>query len=373
MDEPLIFDGGSAYGKIGLASELEPKMFISAVGHRRQKVMVGMGQKEAYVGDEAFSKCGILLIEYPIQHGLIENWHYMERIWHHAFYDEARRAPEAQPLMLLEHPFTPAAAREKTAQVMFETYEVPALFFTNPAVSSLRAVRATTGVVLCSGAQSTYSMAVKDGKGIMSSLVTLDIGGEDITSSMIKFLQQKFNQDYSNAIDTFSAIALREQISYVVLDYDESMKKSQHEVEVEHEFFGESKRFHHELFQFNEMMFKPELYGIETDGIHHMIRRSVNNCDASIRRELLNNIVLSGGNTMMRGLNARLVHELKSLAPEHAQHVRIESGADGFSPKFLPHIGASLLASSLQDWISKAEYDEVGPSIVHNKCPIGIL
>lgn len=70
-------------------------MFPNVVGRqRRPGIMVGMGQKDAYVGDEAHSKRGILTLKSPMHRGLISNWDEMERIFHHTYYNELCTAPE---------------------------------------------------------------------------------------------------------------------------------------------------------------------------------------------------------------------------------------------------------------------------------------
>ena len=122
-----------------------------------------------------------------------------------------------------------------------------------------------------------------------------------------------------------------------------------------------------ERFRTPEVLFQPSLVGKEAHGIHDCVFQTIMRCDVDIRRDLFASVVLSGGSTMFRGVGARMARELAALAPPKTKVGIVAPPGRRYSA----WIGGSILAylSTFQQmWISKAEYDKSGPTIVHRKC-----
>jgi len=373
---PVVIDNGSGNIKAGLSGDDAPKsVFPSVVAYPKyEAAMVSMGHKETLVGDAAQGMRGVMKLNYPIDHGIVNNWDDMEKIWQYTFTSELRVEPSEHPVMLTEAPANPKANREKMTQIMFETFNVPKLYISIQAVLSLYASGRTTGLVVDSGDGVTHTVPIYEGYALPHAVQRLDIAGRDLTQWMMKLLTERGEFRPVTTAEQEITRDIKEKLSYVALNFNEEKAAADAgelpDLEKTYQLpDGNVITIGSERFRCPEALFDPSMIGVEQLGAHQAAFQTIQDCDIDIRNDLYENIIVSGGTTMFEGLQERLQTEIQAKAPATVT-VEVEASEER---KYSVWVGGSILSSLstfAQMWITREEYDESGPGIVHKKCAV---
>lgn len=329
--------------------------------------MVGMMVTDYYVGHDALRRRGILQCKTPVTRGVVTNWDDLEKIWHHTFYNELNLQPQDHPVLVTEAPLTPKADREKMLLILFETFEVPSAYLCNAQVLALYAAGRTRGMVVDFGATQIAAVPIYDGVSIADCVACLDFGGAELTGYLMQLLTDR-GYYFQSSQDRIIADDIKEKLGYVALDYDVELATTEQEASYD----LPSEAVGSERFRCCEPLFLPSLMGLECPGVQTKIAEAASKCDVDVQEELFASVLLAGGSSLFPGLSERLAKELSALTNYPVNviaprcHVSSRTGV-----QYSTWVGGSTLAALplfRSTWLSRDEYDEEGPQLVHQRC-----
>ncbi|KAJ3116650.1 hypothetical protein HDU96_009103 [Phlyctochytrium bullatum] len=238
--------------------------------------MAGAVEGDTFIGKKAQELRGLLRIRYPMEHGIVTNWDDMERIWQHVYTEELKTLSEE-------------------------------------AVLALYASGRTTGIVLDSGDGVTHAVPVYEGFAMPHAIRRIDVAGRDVTESLQLQLRKAGHHLHTTAEKEIVRI-MKEKCCYVALNPSAEEKEAGARFDEYVLPDGKVIKLGPERFRAPEILFNPELIGLEYVGIHQVVVDSINKADMDLRKALFSNIVLSGGSTLCKGFGDRLLNEVKKLA-----------------------------------------------------------
>ncbi|KAM9206653.1 actin-like protein 7B [Dugong dugon] len=364
----LIIDLGSQYCKCGYGGEPRPTYFISSTVGKRcpEAAHAGDTRKETFVGHELLNTEVPLKLVNPLKHGIVVDWDCVQNIWEYIFHTAMKILPEEHAVLVSDPPLSPSSNREKYAELLFETFSIPAMHVTSQSLLSIYSYGKTSGLVVESGHGVSHVVPISEGDVLPGLTMRADYAGSDLTNYLMQLLNEaghRFTDDHLHIIEH-----IKKKCCYAALMPDEELSLPLEELRVEYELpDGKLITIGQERFRCSEMLFKPSLVGCSQPGLPALTAACLGRCqEAGFKEEMAANVLLCGGCTMLDGFPERFQRELSLLCPG-------DSPAVAAAPERKTSVwtGGSILASLQafqQLWVSKEEFQERGCAAVYNKC-----
>ena len=356
----IIIDNGSYMIKSGFSNDDSPRIcFRNCFGYPKNKDIY---YKDYYIGNQMKGQMCALRLDYLIKDGVIQNWDKMEKIWGYLFKDQLNVDPLEYNIILTQPLMNSKDEKEKMAQIMFETFNVPSLYLAYSIDLSFYSSFKGSGLFIDLGANSTQISAFLDYVPIPYKFERLYYGGNAITDYLFDLFHRNSKMFYNDK-NKSSVEDIKEKACYVALDFDDEIKS----VEPFTYTLPDNKDItvRDERIRATEAFFKPSLINKDVLGLHQICNKIIESCGDN-KKELYNCINISGGNSLFEGLRERLEKEIKNIAKyDDQEEVRVNKSENG---KFSVWMGGKILSeiSTFENLlITKEMYEESGCSIIY--------
>lgn len=381
----LVLDLGTANTKLGWSQSADPcHVFPTLVGRGRHTgAMKNLGLQDSYVGRKAQNLRGILSLHSPVAQGIVNNWDDLETLWKHAN-ELVSSTPSAEFNVLVSvPPLCPPEDWRKMGEILLESSNVTGIYLANKSVLSMYGGGRTTGVCVDSGEDMTYIVPCWEGSPLPDATLILKLGGRHVTEKLLSLLahgKYSFPDDtfliWKKATKSVSRLCVASRFEVVREAKERYCKffngpfvpgktKTDLEEQVLRLPDGNIVVVGDEAFEATELMFKPELASKKYSGLHELLYDSIMRCDEKLRRRLMSNIMLTGGNTMIPGLELRLERELNAMmGPKHDYDIKVvaQNGRENFTWTGGAHLCS--LSSFQRLWLTAQDYQEGGSNAI---------
>ncbi|XP_014814702.1 PREDICTED: actin-like protein 7B [Calidris pugnax] len=360
----VVVDIGTGSFKCGFAGDAWPSHVISStvgtpVGTAERS------QKETFVGRDLQNSSAPLMLANPVRHGIVVDWNCVQDTLEYIFQTEMKIQPEDHAVLVSVPPVWSITDKERYAEMMFEGFHVPAFHMAYQSCLSMYSYGKTSALVVESGHGASHVVPVYEGYTIRGFTKSVDYAGLDITHYLMKLLNESGNVFTEHQLNIVQD--LKEKCCYASLNPRRDLRMPIQKQQVDYELPDQHViTVGKERFICAEALFNPALLGSQQPGLLQLTLTSLKKCNAAIKKKMVRNILLCGGNTMMEGFADRFQMELAKRYPA-------DKPIAAASPrrKSSVWIGGSILASlhSFQElYVYSSEYEEYGPSCIFNKC-----
>ncbi|OHT05637.1 Actin-related protein 2-A [Tritrichomonas foetus] len=377
-DCPIVLDLGTGFLKAGFSVNPIPDFVIpNSVGRpilRSDESFSRAKIKDVMICDEITPVRQYLDLTFPVEHGVIKNWEDETLVLDYLFKNKLKINNEDHPVLITEAPLNPLENRKKIFEVFFETFNFPAIQMAPQALLVLYAQGLVTGVVVDSGDGVTHIMPIFENYLLSHLIGRMDIAGRDITEHMVKLLTLR-GYTFHKSSDFDVVREIKEKMCFVSADINVDRRIANETTTYVVPYVlndGRIIKVSGERFEAPEVLFQPELLGIEGNGIHQLLFDTIMKSDINLRKEFFKSIVVSGGTTMYPGFSTRLENELRRLVLNNvlkgdtkalkSYKISVE---DPPNRRFLVYLGATVLANlskeKTQSWAQRTAYKEAGP------------
>lgn len=360
----IVIDLGSYQTKAGMSGDDIPRHFIKSVFGTLKTFDIQGHNIDLFIGSEAVEKSDANSLYNPFKNGLITNPDDIDRLLHHIFEKELQINQEKKSVLITTPLNGPQSQRNTIAEILFEKYKIGSLHMSTPTKLGLYTTSKFTGTVIDCGESFTQISSIFDMLTIPQASIVSDIAGSTVTVYL-----QRAIKDLSYLLNGASG---RE----IVRDFKEKhcfvLQKGEIKDPPPLDYTinpTTTVRVGNDRFTVPELLFTPDKFGLKGKGIPAMIYDSIMRCDISIRAELFNNIVLTGGTTLLEGLQARIQKEMEDILESNEIRTPVNVVA-------LPNRGnASWIGGSIVGRLEaypsllayKDEYQELGASLISSR------